>query len=137
VPRLAAPRRPLQRPRAGLAIIEMALVLPLLILVLAGIVQFGGMFFLKNEMLNLARDSARRLAVGKMTTTQVQPFVQNGFGGWPKTFTVTVKMPNPAVPAETDVVVTITVPQSEASLMDIFGMFQQGDLVTKVTMVKE
>ena len=125
------------RRSAGIALVEMALALPVLILVVSGIVQFGGLFFLKNEMINLARDAARRVAVGKMTSAQVQPFVQAGFGSWPQTFTVTTKTPNPAVPTDTDVVVTITVPQSEASLMDIFGMFQQGNLVAKVTMTKE
>ena len=57
--------------------------------------------------------------------------------GRPQTFTVSVVVPDPAVPTDTDVVVTITVPQAEASLMDIFGLFQQGDHVAKVTMIQE
>ncbi len=126
-----------RRAQAGLALVETALAMPLLIIVVAGIVQFGGLFSLKSEMINLARDSARRVAVGEMSAGQVQGFVATGFGSWPQTFSVAVQTPNPSVPADKDVAVTITVPMSEASLMDIFGMFQQGDLIAKVTMRKE
>ena len=123
--------------QSGLAIVETALVLPVLLTVVAGIVEFGGMFWLKSEMINLARDAARRIAVGEMTSGQVQAFVATGFGSWPQTFSVVVHTPNPAVPTDKDVVVTITVPMSQASLMDIFGMFQQGDLTAKITMRQE
>ena len=125
------------RRQSGIALIEMALAVPILILLLSGIVQFGGMFFLRSQMVNLARDAARRVAVGDMPPSQVQPFVASGFGTWPSVFTVAVKMPNPAIPSDKDVAVTINVPMSEASLMDIFGMFQTGDLTTKVTMRQE
>jgi hypothetical protein len=122
---------------SGIAIIEMALAVPLLIVLLSGIVQFGGMFFLRSQMVNIARDTSRRLAVGDMTPSQVQPYVASAFGSWPNVFTVSVKMPTPSIPSDKDVIVTIQVPMAEASLMDIFGLFQTGDLTAKVTMRQE
>ena len=123
--------------RTGLALIEFALALPLLILVLAGIVQFAGLFYIDCTILNLARDCARRVAVGSMAPGEVQSFVQARFGSWPDTFTVSVHVPDPNVPSAKDVIVEIRVPFSEASLMDILGLFQQGDLTASVTMLKE
>jgi hypothetical protein len=131
------PRGPVARRHSGLALVEMALVLPLLIIVLAGIVQFGGMFFLQNKMLNLARDAARRLSVGEITSSQAQAQIQTGLSAWTQTFTTNIQMPVPNDPVDNDVEVTISVPKAEASLMDIFGMFQSGDLVARVVMREE
>ncbi len=39
--------------------------MPMIVLVF-GIIQFGGILFLKNDMQNAARDAARRMAAGYM-----------------------------------------------------------------------
>jgi hypothetical protein len=131
------PRTMEVRRKSGLALVEMALVLPLLIFVLAGIVQFGGLFYLQNKMINLARDAARRLSVGEITTGQAQTDIQDGLSTWNVNVTATIVMPVPNDPIDNDVEVTIRVPKSEASLMDIFGMFQSGDLIARVVMREE
>jgi hypothetical protein len=115
----------------------MALALPLLIMVLAGIVQFGGLFHLQSKMLNLARDAARRLAVGEITTGQANGLIQSGLSDWNLSFTTSIHMPAPGDPVDNDVEVSISVPKAEASLMDIFGMFQSGNLVASVVMREE
>lgn len=117
--------------------VEMALVLPLLILVMAGIVQFGGMFFLQNKMLNLARDAARRLAVGEITSSEAQSLISAGLSAWTVTPSTTIHIPVPNDPVDNDIEVTVTVPKAQASLMDIFGMFQSGNIVAKVVMRQE
>lgn len=48
----------------GSPAVEFALIAPFLLLMILGIVQFGFAFFTYNEMMNGAREGARRLAVG-------------------------------------------------------------------------
>lgn len=48
----------------GSPAVEFALVAPILLLMVFGIVQFGFAFFTYNEMMNGAREGARRMAVG-------------------------------------------------------------------------
>ena len=135
--RILKPRSPAGRRQSGLATLELALVLPLLILVLAGIVQFGGLFYLQNKMINLARDAARRLAVGEITSNQAQTLISAGLSAWTVTPTTTIHIPVPNDPVDNDIEVTISVPKAQASLMDIFGMFQSGNVVAKVVMRQE
>ena len=52
-----------RRTREGAAALEMALVLPLLVLLLLGIIDFGHLMFVVNTMNNAAREGARRGAV--------------------------------------------------------------------------
>lgn len=121
----------------GLATIELALSLPLLIAVLAGIVQFGGLFFVQNTMINVARDVTRRLAVGEITTSEAQSLVQAGLSSWTQTFTVVIHTPPAGSTTDKDVFVEIQVPKKSVSLMDIFGLFQSGNLTAKVVMRQE
>ena len=51
----------------GSPAVEFALVAPILLLMVFGIVQFGFAFFTYNEMMNGAREGARRMAVGATT----------------------------------------------------------------------
>jgi Flp pilus assembly protein TadG len=122
------------RRQKGIAMIELALTLPLLLTVLSGIVQFGGLFFVHNKMINVARDVTRRLAVGEVTQSQAQTMVQQGLSAWTQTFTVIVTMPTST---NKDVAIEIQVPKASVSLMDIFGMFKTGNLTAKVVMRQE
>ena len=47
----------------GLAMVELALLLPLLLLILLGIIEFGRALFVKNDLTNAAREGARRASV--------------------------------------------------------------------------
>ena len=127
-------QKPKARRQRGIAMIELALTLPLLLTVLSGIVQFGGMFFIHNRMINVARDVARRLAVGEINQSQAISMVSSNLASWPATFTTTVTMP---AGTSNDVTVLISVPKTQVSLMDIFGMFKTGTLQAKVVMRQE
>ena len=65
-------RIPGGRPRRGQALVEFALVLPLLMLVLFGIVEFGRAWNAKQVLTDAAREGARLAVVGDLTVTQVQ-----------------------------------------------------------------
>ena len=47
----------------GQALVELALLLPVLMLLVVGSIEFGRAFFLKNMAINAAREGARRAAV--------------------------------------------------------------------------
>jgi Flp pilus assembly protein TadG len=54
------PRRPaLARHERGQSLVEFALVLPILMLVVAGIIQFGVLFWAQNTLTQIARDTGR------------------------------------------------------------------------------
>ena len=135
------------RDRGGSNVVEFALVAPVLIILMLGIIQFGMILYTHNNMVQAAREASRILA--KEDTTEAEAIAiantQLGFSGL--TFTVTACTPviglgggppcvAPLDPA-TDVSVTITVPLAQASLIDILGIFVTGDLEATVAMRKE
>ena len=68
------PSRQVLRER-GAAAVELALVLPLLLLIVGGIIDFGRFFYTQNIVVNAAREGARSRALGYTTvasTTRVQ-----------------------------------------------------------------
>lgn len=125
------------RKERGIAVVEMALLLPLLILMLFGTVHFAGLFFLQNNMVNAARDAARRLAVEEMTQGQAETFIEEQLDAWPAEFTITIDMPDPLNPLDRDIEVDILVAIADASLIDFIGGLQEGNLNAHVVMRKE
>ena len=63
--------RSLREERRGQTLVEFALVLPLLVLVLVGIFDFGRAIFAYNTVSNAAREGAR-LAIVDQTTSDIQ-----------------------------------------------------------------
>jgi Flp pilus assembly protein TadG len=65
----------------GAALLEFAFLTPILMLLITGIIQFGSLFFLENNMATVARDTARRLAVGDLVTkAEAKTHVQDALG---------------------------------------------------------
>lgn len=60
------------RDQRGSPAVEFALIAPVLILFVFGIVQFGFAFYTYNEMMNGAREGARRMAVGASDAVAIQ-----------------------------------------------------------------
>ncbi|WP_051292914.1 TadE/TadG family type IV pilus assembly protein [Citrifermentans bremense] len=52
-----------QSDQKGQAMVELALLLPLLLLIVFGITEFGRAFYIKNALTNAAREGARRASV--------------------------------------------------------------------------
>ncbi len=120
-------RRALWQDQRGATAVEMALTLPVLIITLTGIIQMGGVFFLQNNMMSVAHDTARRVLVGELTATEAKTHAENGLINWGVTFNVQVTEP------ANDVVVNITAPLSEAMIVDYLGLFNSGNLKAEVT----
>lgn len=133
--RLAAQRRPGRRRAA--AVVEFAVVLPLLLTILFGIIEYGWVFMVRQTLQTAAREGCR-LAV---LQTSVDPYTNvlsrvakvmapTGL----KTYTVTMTHATSSNPVET---VTITIPYSDVSLMGGFFGTKSFDLGGTCTMRKE
>ena len=125
------------RDERGVAAIEFAFVIPVLALLLTGIIQLGALLFLQSNMGDVARDTARRLAVGELTEANAPSFAEAQLVTWGGSFTVDPDMPDPADPNDRDVTVTISVPMADVSLVDIVGAFQSGNMSASSTIRQE
>lgn len=112
--------------------IEFALILPVLLGILSGIIQFGGLFFLQNTMAQVARETARALVTGEIEVSGAQDYADARLINWGITYSVTATPPNP--PTTNDFVVEISAPLAEASLVDLLGLFETGTLEAQATM---
>ncbi len=125
------------RDEAGAAAVEFAMILPILVLMLTGIIQVGMLMFVQNQMTNVARETSRRIAVGELTNAAAQQYARDSLVFPSANFAVVITGPDPASPNPKDITVDIRVPFSEVSLVDIAGLFQSGNLRASVTMRQE
>ncbi len=128
--------RALWRDRDGVAAVEFAFILPILLLLFSGIVQFGSIMFLENHMTNVARETSRRIAVGELAQADAESSAQQALVNWGVTYDVSVATVDVGG-GNQDIAVTISLPMSEAALMDVLGVFQSGNLTAAVTMRQE
>ncbi len=128
--------RGLWRNRDGAAAVEFAFILPILLLLFSGIVQFGSVLFLENHMTNVARETSRRVAVGELDQADAASSPQQALVNWGVTYEVSVATVDVGG-GNQDIAVAIGLPMREAALMDVLGVFQSGSLTAAVTMRQE
>ncbi len=128
--------RALWRDRDGAAAVEFAFIVPILLLLFSGIVQFGSIMFLENHMTNVARETSRRVAVGELAEADAESSAQQALVNWGVTYDVAVVSVDVGG-GNQDITVTISLPMAEAALMDVLGVFQSGNLIAAVTMRQE
>jgi hypothetical protein len=122
----------------GVAALEFAFVVPFLVIIFSGIVQFGAIFFVQNNMTNVAREVSRALSVGTIETSAEAETLANGkLVNWGIGFNVSATIPDPNDPNDTDYTVVITAPLSDAAIFDILGVFQSGTLSARASMREE
>ncbi len=110
---------------------EFAFIATIAVTLFSGIVQFGFVSFIQNHMADVARDTARRFAVGESDQSEAVQYAQDALLNWGVTYTVTV------TPNADDVDVAISLPMSSVSIIDMLGLFQSGTLSANVTMLTE
>ena len=140
---------------SGAALVEFTVMMPLFFLIAFGIIEFGNIFFVRNNMENAAREAARTIAQQKQdqltsafVTSTLQSVCTNFLHGagpiFPITYTTTPAAgPGNCAPLPPqngqDVTVKITVPTgssgsvSGASFYNYLGMIS-GTLKASVTM---
>ena len=132
----AARGRRLHRAR-GAAVVEFAVVLPLLLTILFGIMEYGWVFMVRQTLQTAAREGARIAILQTSTSpytsalTRVAEVMEpTGLTG----YSVSMTHATVADPVET---ITVTVPYSEVSLMGGFFGTHNYDLGGSCSMRKE
>jgi hypothetical protein len=122
----------------GVAALEFAFTLPILVLILIGIMQVASAFFTLNQMNWVAREAARGLAVGDLVdAADAEAFVESHLISWALPgSTVNVVLPDPSDPSDTDYTVEITVPLEDAALVDPAG-YLSGKTVSAYSVMRD
>lgn len=122
--------------RRGVSLVESAFVVPIMMSLIFGAIEFGTLLHMRHTMLHAAREGARSLAVRGMSTAQAIADVQELLPGDDLDFEVTMRTPEPGS-LDRDVEVEISLPYEQASLGDMFGLFGDDRMVVQVTMRSE
>lgn len=127
--------------RRGLTLIETALVMPLLVLMVFGMMEYGWMFLKSGEVANAARHGVRLGVVPDAVTSQVTGGVATymsaaGLGGSGYTLTITPQNVAALNPGDT-LTVSVSVPYSKITLTGIPLIPMPGTLRATVSMAKE
>jgi Flp pilus assembly protein TadG len=105
-------KRSSRRSDRGAAAVEMAIVLPLLLLVLGGVVDFGRAFFTQIVLSNAAREGVRAASISTMglpDVTQRARAAATGIEGGPPAMSVSMT-PSPKCVSGANATVTVSAP---------------------------
>lgn len=119
----------------GASAVEFALVSPLLIGLLLGVIEYGSLAMVQMRMNDTARDTARRLAVHDLgSEIEGEKFALAQLADWDAAFRAQVTLPK--FP-ERDIAVVIRVAMQDAAIMNLVNFGMDGDMVAEVHMVME
>ena len=136
---------------SGTASVEFALVLPVLMLFVFGVIAASSALYVQNNMESGAREAARRMAVAEVTYTggnvactaadaQIVGSAENiacqFLPGWGD-FTINASEEVCTTGQHVDVTVVVSVGGTQAALSDIYGFFAGRTLSAEVIMRKE
>jgi len=126
--------------RSGVAAIEMALLLPLLLTLVFGMIEYGSLFWRAQQVANAARNGARRgimagATASNVTTAVDQTMLASGMGT--TNYTVVLTPANPAsLAAGGTFTVKVTVPYVDIKLTG-FPVPTPTQVERSVSMAKE
>jgi Flp pilus assembly protein TadG len=137
---MAIVRKRKERRSRGLAAVEAALVMPILLLVTFGAIKYGWLFLKAQQITNAARHGARMRILPQMTDNEVTTSVTNLLnaasipldGGDISIDSVTL----PALD-RTAYKVSITIPSANVDILNISLLPAVGNLHSSVTMARE
>lgn len=121
--------------RMGAAAVELAVVSPLLVLILLGILEFGFVFFTRQTMVHAAREGIRHIAVegaSEVEGVQVTQDYLDAFGISGATITAqNAYKGNGNTAADRQVTMQVELPAENASLIgDVLGLFSPGSKIS-------
>lgn len=114
--------------RTGSSLIETAIVMPVLLAIMSGIIDMGFMFAVQNNMTSVSQDASRLVAVGKMTTSEAKSYASTKLMSPRLPYTISANT------SGQNVVVAIAVPNKDVALIDFLGLFQTGSLHAQSSM---
>ncbi len=109
--------------RRAAALVELAIVLPFLLLLVFGIIEFGQVAYVRHVLINAATQGAREATLPGSTAASVDVVVQRvladaSVDGYP----ITVEYTSESLPSLAETV-SLSVPYSEVGLLGIFDNF--------------
>jgi Flp pilus assembly protein TadG len=106
--------------RRGAAVVEMAVVLPLLLTLVLGIIQYGYVFMVRQSLTHAANEACRVATLPGSTDTDILSTVDSYLSGTGLSgYSVSISHYTQQDPTET---VTVQIPYAEVSLVgDFFG----------------
>ncbi len=122
----------------GQAMLEFALILPILLILVCGIIDFGWIFYNQSELNNCAREGARYAIVNAGEDDDIEDRVNNVASSSIKPITITITYSNTTTPLLGDV--TVTLGSDVKVLTPLTGIFvenQQVALTAQATMKVE
>lgn len=107
----------MRRRRTGAAVVELAVVLPLFVLLVFGTIEFGRMVMVQQILTNAAREGARSAVLDGSTTADVTTAVSNYLSASAVSGATVTVSPDPpsSAPYGASVTVTVSVPFSSVS----------------------
>jgi Flp pilus assembly protein TadG len=129
--------RVLRAHRRGAATVEMAIVAPVLMSMLFGIIEFGWVFSVKQSVTNAAREGCRVATMQGATDAQIKSAITSYLsttGLDPTKYTTTLTHATTAIPSEQ---VKLSVPYKQVSLMGGFFGGTDWTIGSTCTMRKE
>jgi Flp pilus assembly protein TadG len=123
------PQLKVLRSESGQALVETAIVLPIVIALLCGILEFGWMCFNQINIANMAREAAREGIVYSAGHTDLNALssqmVENAPANMRDKLTVDIRFSNSSSPRQGDVVVDITYRAS--AITPILGLLTESN----------
>ncbi|MCJ8521732.1 Flp pilus assembly protein TadG [Pseudorhizobium tarimense] len=108
--------------REGASGIEFALVTPVFLLILMGVVDFGALFYAQNSAQNAARHVARQIAVNRLDIDSAEKAIEGDLAHWVAgDSALAIKETNPGSPSTNEITVSITFPAAAGTLTGFFG----------------
>lgn len=132
----ALPLRSFARDRSGAGLVEFALTMPILVLMLSGIVQFGMLYATQNDLMNTAREASRRLALGDLSVAQTPGWIRSRLLETSEEVHVDVDPPSEAA-GDDMFTVTIALPAASVIAFDPFGLFAGRQIDVQVSVLDE
>ncbi|KAB0666539.1 pilus assembly protein [Oryzomonas japonica] len=95
----------------GQALVELALILPILLLLILGVIEFGRAFYMKNTLTNAVRHAARKAAVNtSWNQNSIRFWTYSAVpASWGNTSVITLAQSSPASPPSSGSGADITV----------------------------
>ena len=127
-----------RRRRRGATIVETAITLPVFLLILLGIIEFGATFFARHNMVHAARVGARHLSLGAGTEADSEQAARDLLTSMGIIFpSLSVSVTGPTGPDDHDCTCTVSVLASEASLGDPLSLMGSDVITVRVVMRDE
>jgi hypothetical protein len=103
----------------GAGAVEFAIIAPVFILLLLGIIEFSNIFLVQNHMTEVARDTVRQLATGRIERDEARSFVEERLKDKVDA-EVLVTVTETSVDKGTDILVWLGVPLGDVAMFDLW-----------------